>query len=58
MTYDRFQSNTRRFGKLGRGNVNMQFLYDGKLPEPDQNENEDEHSIFLHLKDEKKLDLK
>ena len=33
MTYDYFQSNTRRFGKLGRGNCNMHFLYEGRYPD-------------------------
>ena len=33
MTYDKFQTNTRRFGKLGRGNCNMDFLYENRYPD-------------------------
>ena len=47
MTYDKFQSNTRRFGNLGRGNCNMSFLYEGKYPEPSQNSLEDEAANFI-----------
>ena len=34
MIYDKFQTNTRRFGKLGRGNCNLDFFYEGRYPDP------------------------
>lgn len=53
--YEKFQTQARRFGRLGRGNCNQQFLYEGSYPAQDYaGEQEDNASTFMPQKSVKR----